>query len=130
MVEGKEEPFLIPGYNKESSSKSTKLGDHLGLFIFSRYPIVRSGTMEFAFNSYNRMMWADLAIGKDTLRVINVHLMSYELRSYSVRMNLRKIRAALRARSWHTKLIHQFVQHAPYPVVLCGDFNETPVSYP
>lgn len=130
MVEGKEEPFLIPGYNKVSSSKNTRLGDHLGLFTFSRYPIVRHGVMEFAFNSYNRLMWADLAIGMDTLRIINVHLMSYDLKSYSIRQNLSKIRAGLRARSWHAKLIHQFVQQSPYSVILCGDFNETPISYP
>jgi len=130
MVEGKQVPFLIPGYHKASSSKHTKLGDHLGLFIFSRYPIIRSGKMEFAFNSYNRLMWVDVATGKDTLRVINVHLMSYDFTSYSVRGNLRKIRAAIRARTWHVKLIHRFVQRSPYPVILCGDFNETPVSYP
>ena len=130
MIEVKREPFLIPGYNKVSSVKNTRLGDNLGLFIFSRYPVVRDGKMEFAFNSYNRLMWADLAIGKDTIRVINVHLMSYDLKSYSVRKNLGKIRAGLRARSWHAKLIHRFVQRAPYPVILCGDFNETPISYP
>ena len=130
MIEGKKAPFLIPGYYKASSSKHTNLGDHLGLFIFSRYPIIRSGKMEFAFNSYNRLMWIDVAMGKDTLRVINVHLTSYDLTSYSVRGNLRKIRAAIRARTWYARLIHRFVERSPYPVILCGDFNETPVSYP
>jgi endonuclease/exonuclease/phosphatase family metal-dependent hydrolase len=86
--------------------------------------------MEFAFNSYNRLMWADLAIGKDTLRVINVHLASYDLRMYSIRRNLTKIRGGLQARSWHAKLIYQFVKQTRYPVILCGDFNETPISYP
>src|SRR5258706_5436236 len=82
MVEGKQEPFLIPGYNKVSSSKMTRLGDHLGLFVFSRYPVVNSGKMEFAFNSYNWLMWVDLAIAKLTVRTFNGQLLSYDLRSY------------------------------------------------
>ena len=130
MIEVKRVPFLIPGYTKLSSVKDTKAGDNLGLFIFTRYPVVREGKMEFAFNSYNRLMWADVVVGSDTLRVINVHLSSYDFHPMSIRWNLARLRGGLRARSWHAKLIERFIRESRHPVILCGDFNETPLSYP
>ncbi|MDD4848141.1 MAG: endonuclease/exonuclease/phosphatase family protein, partial [Bacteroidales bacterium] len=27
------------------------------------------------------------------------------------------------------RLVHQFISQSPYPVIVCGDFNDTPGSY-
>jgi endonuclease/exonuclease/phosphatase family metal-dependent hydrolase len=124
------QPLEIPGYTRLSSVKVTKEGHHLGLFIYTRLPVVRQDKIEFAFNSYNRVMWADLAFANDTIRVVNAHLVSYDFFANSIRENLKKIRNALRARSWHSKLLEQFIKESPHPLVLCGDFNELPQSYP
>ena len=130
LVEVNKEPLDIPGYTRLSSLKTTKDGDHLGLFIYTRLPIVRHDKIEFAFNSYNRVMWADLVAGNDTIRVVNVHLVSYDFFYHAVRTNILKVKNALKARSWHSKLLERFINESPYPVVLCGDFNEMPQSYP
>lgn len=122
-------PLEIPGYTRLSSTKVTKEGHYLGLFIYTRLPVVHQDKMEFAFNSYNRVMWADLLAGNDTVRIMNAHLVSYDFSEHSVRQNLKKIRNALRARSWHSKLIERFIKESPHPIVLCGDFNELPQSY-
>lgn len=129
MVEPGKEPYLIDGYEKASSLKITKEGDNLGVFIFSKYPIIRQGEIEFAKNSYNRLMWVDIVAFGDTIRVANVHLMSYDFNNGTFFRNLRAIRTGVMARSWHTKLIYQFINNSPYPLVLTGDFNEAPYSY-
>lgn len=130
MVEVNKKPLDIEGYTRLSSLKTTKDGHHLGLFIYTKLPIVRHDKIEWAFNSYNRLLWADLVAGSDTIRVVNVHMVSYDFLYHSVRQNLLKVKNALKARSWHSKLIEQFIDESPYPVVLCGDFNELPQSYP
>lgn len=122
-------PLEIPGYTRLSSTKVTRDGHHLGLFIYTKLPVAHQGKMEFAFNSYNRVMWADLTVGNDTVRIMNAHLVSYDFYEHSVRENLKKIRNAMRARSWHSKLLENFIRESPHPVVLCGDFNELPQSY-
>ncbi|MEJ0031885.1 MAG: endonuclease/exonuclease/phosphatase family protein [Bacteroidota bacterium] len=130
MVEVNKQPLDIEGYTRLSSLKTTKDDHHLGLFIYTKLPIVRHDKIEWAFNSYNRLMWADLVAGNDTIRVINVHMVSYDFAYHSVRQNILKVKNALKARSWHSKLIERFISESPYPVILCGDFNELPQSYP
>lgn len=129
-VEVNKQPLDIDGYTRISSLKTTKDDHHLGLFIYTKLPVVRHDKIEWAFNSYNRLLWADLVAGSDTIRVMNVHMVSYDFLYHSVRQNLLKVKNALKARSWHSKLIEQFIKESPYPVVLCGDFNELPQSYP
>ena len=129
MVEVGKAPYLIDEYERASSLKITRDGDHLGLFIFSKYPIIGEGNIEFAENSYNRLMWVDIVAFKDTIRVANVHLMSYDFNNGTLGQNIKAIRTGVMARSWHTKLIHQFIENSPHPVLLMGDFNETPYSY-
>jgi len=124
------QPLEIPGYTRLSSVKVTKEGHHLGLFIYTRLPVIRQDKIEFAFNSYNRVMWADLAFANDTIRVVNAHLVSYDFDEHSIRQNLKKVRNALRARSWHSKLLERFIKESAHSLVLCGDFNELPQSYP
>ena len=47
--------------------------------IFSRFPIVRRGTIPFGKLTQNHAMWADLARPKDTIRVFNVHFQSMSM---------------------------------------------------
>ncbi|MCB0493074.1 MAG: endonuclease/exonuclease/phosphatase family protein [Cyclobacteriaceae bacterium] len=129
MVELGNEPYIMKEYEKASSLKITKDGDHLGLFIFSKFPIIAEGAIEFAENSYNRLMWVDIVAFADTIRIANVHLMSYDFNNGTLGQNLRAMRTGVMARSWHTKLINQFVRNSPYPVLLMGDFNEAPYSH-
>src|SRR5690606_34553925 len=70
-----------------------------------------------------------IQVDGDTIRVVSVHLMSYDFGGSS-RGALDKIRRGLMARSWHTKVIMDFLDKSPHPIVLCGDLNENPLSYP
>lgn len=112
-----------------------------GNVIFSRYPIVDSGRMKFEGGT-NMCIWADLDIDGKVLRVYNCHLQSNsisftnliqrmasegELKS-EVKQVHEKLRGSnsLRARQVEDILAH--CSTCEYPLVICGDFNDTPVS--
>ena len=110
-----------------------------GLAIFSKYPIVSRGVVNPENTSVNNMIFADIDMGTDTIRIYNVHLksMRFELERYRESDELRstmktvinKLRygAIDRAREIKKLLLH--TENCPHPIIVCGDFNETPYSY-
>lgn len=112
----------------------------VGTAIFSKYPILRSGRKPFD-KEMNGIVWADILIRKDTLRLINVHLRSMGIRVgrvlrqdeiAGVRHETKGILGALKAGFTERRLQIRFVEKniadSPYPVIVTGDFNETPYS--
>ena len=112
-----------------------------GVATFSRFPIVRSGQEVFSRGGFNGLVWADIALDKDTVRVINVHLHSMGIRVgnvikqdelIEVKQETKGILVALRngfaERQREVHILEQYVAFSPYPVVVTGDFNETPYS--
>lgn len=112
--------------------------------ILSKHRILRSGMIMAPETS----VWADVLIGEDTLRVVNNHLQStgitkldnayitgYEYLDDTVREEkLRSIagrfyrNCVLRADQVDTIRTH-IDEAAPRLLIVCGDFNDTPVSY-
>ncbi|MBO0936557.1 endonuclease/exonuclease/phosphatase family protein [Fibrella sp. HMF5335] len=112
---------------------------YLGVATFSRYPIVRQGHQPF--NSFNGLVWADIAIGTDTIRVINVHLQSMGIRvrrvfeedqMAGVKAETRTVLGALKtgfvSRRGEVQVIEDLLATTPYPAIVTGDFNDTPYS--
>jgi endonuclease/exonuclease/phosphatase family metal-dependent hydrolase len=118
--------YEIEGYHGIFSGKRIGSQLNLGIKLFTKLPMIRSGHIDFQANSFNRLLWVDVASGADTLRIITVHLKSYNFLYYSPSRVYDQMRSALTARSWHTELISAFIAESPYPVILAGDFNETP----
>lgn len=125
--------------------KSNRGATQFGLATYTRFPIVRKGVIIFE-NSPNACIYSDIAREEDTLRVYNIHLQSIKLKKddYGVLDSLFSINAkrlselkALSAtlkeafikRSEQVNSIVRHMNGSPYPVILCGDFNDTPVSY-
>jgi len=114
-----------------------------GLAILSKYPIVKRGEMEF--RDQNGMLFADVKVGKDTIRVINVHLRSlivrfgklktayqekdYQQGKFETRKVFGKIKNGFINHAKEAELLTQWIDDSPHPVLLCGDFNETPYGY-
>ncbi len=114
-----------------------------GLAIISKFPIVGKGEKEF--ENQNGMVYADIKIGKDTIRIINVHQRSmivrfggikkaYKDESYKagkteVRKVLSRLKFGFEHHAEESKMVLDWVEASPYPVIVCGDFNETPYSY-
>jgi endonuclease/exonuclease/phosphatase family metal-dependent hydrolase len=115
---------------------------------FSRYPIVNSGY----FNLPDKSLFAlfsDIVIKGDTIRIYNLHLESIRfgnddysfyshltdpekevtpLKEGSKRM-LWKLRKAFILRSKQVHILTGHIAACRYPVVLAGDFNDSPSSY-
>ena len=141
-----------PGYQRISIiSKMQEKGYHHfnyelnlinrpGLAIFSRHPILYAGVIDdHDSTNVNKCIYADININADTVRIYNVHLrsMRIDLSDYSEMRSLgrkaflltKKLGRGARKRS---KQIDDLITHAstsPYPVIICGDFNEIPYSY-
>jgi len=116
-----------------------------GLAIFSRYPIIRSGHEHFE-DTKNMMLYADLLIGTDTLRVFNNHLESIhfdrdEFQWIDTTTNktriprnkiteiVKRMKGAYIKRATQADMVRKSIGNSPYKVIVCGDFNDTPVSY-
>jgi len=109
-----------------------------GLAIFSRYPIIDKGRIEFKEESSNDAIYADIVKGTDTIRIINVHLQSISISEGLLEDNgLKKITRAValklkrgfiaRAKQLHE--VEKYIENCKYRVILCGDLNDLPYSY-
>lgn len=133
-----------------SVSLTNSIGAEFGLAIFSRFPIVRKGTIFFSRLSQNHAMWADLARpaartgGRpDTIRVFNLHLQSMSMQDADLAAAtssraglrqkapnlLRRFRNGAVARGTQVDTVLAHVARSPYPVLLAGDLNDLPYSY-
>ena len=117
-----------------------------GVATFSKYPIVYKGRIEFNNSLANDCIYTDFRIDGKQIRVYNVHFQSIYLgyEDYavidslegrqraswkSVRNILRKIRKAFAKRSWQANALASRIRNNDNVQILCGDFNDTPVSY-
>jgi endonuclease/exonuclease/phosphatase family metal-dependent hydrolase len=110
-----------------------------GVATFSRHPIKM--TLEIPFeNSANAAMYTDIEVKGKTIRVYNVHLQSIKLninRLLSPKSNRideieevsSRLKTAFIKRAGQVDLVSKHIDVSPYPVIICGDFNDTPVSY-
>ena len=133
-----------------STSLTNSAGAEFGLAIFSRFPMVRRGTIPFGKLSQNHAMWADLArpagpgrTRPDTIRVFNLHLQSMSMAESDIAAAtesraglrqkapnlLRRFRNGAVARGVQVDTIVARVRRSPYPVLLAGDTNDLPYSY-
>jgi endonuclease/exonuclease/phosphatase family metal-dependent hydrolase len=121
---------------------------HWGIATFSKYPIVRQQAVHFRKKGGNIFLLTDIRIGNDTLRVFNTHLESIRFRweDYQFIRNLgnddveqdeiagglnilRRLKRAFIKRADQVEVLHDSIMQSPYPVIVCGDFNDTPSSY-
>jgi endonuclease/exonuclease/phosphatase family metal-dependent hydrolase len=120
-----------------------------GLAIFSKYPLFNPQKIEFPNSKVNFCQSGDVKIGKDTIRIINMHLESIKFgkEDYTFVNEVTnaqaanekfkkgflaivgKMKSAYLKRAPQIDVVAKFVQSSPYPVILTGDFNDTPVSY-
>ncbi|WP_020596223.1 endonuclease/exonuclease/phosphatase family protein [Spirosoma panaciterrae] len=120
----------------------------IGLALFSQYPIVnRYGHIWDRSNGpdINGFLCADIAYGADTIRVVNVHLWSMGVRTNQAVDALKsghliqfasalidtfqKLKEGFEHRNEQFLEVESYVAGSRYPVIICGDFNETPIGY-
>lgn len=112
----------------------------VGAAIFSIYPIINSGREHF--DGSNGILWANIKIGNDTVRIINVHLQSMGIRvgrvlsqeeMTGVKHETRGVLSALRSgfieRREQVKKVQRHIRESEFPVIVTGDHNDTPYSF-
>ena len=113
-------------------------GDNLkyGQAIFSKYPIINKGSIDFNSLS-NNAIFSDIKINNDTIRIYNVHLESFsfekEIELSELNRNNEKIMNDVSKtfiiQQNQVELIKKSIKKSPYRVVVLGDFNNTAFSY-
>lgn len=119
---------------------------NFGISIYSRYPILRQGNINFN-SEQNSSMWVDILIDKDTIRIFNNHLQKTDINpnrkqydQYKSVKNwhgqarilvniLEQLKHNFQIRAQQAKVVRHLIDTTHYPTIICGDFNDTPISY-
>ena len=127
-------------------STDTKWDIGIGIATFSRFPILKKSRIPFN-TTYNAAMYTDIQFGEDIVRVFNVHLQSIRFREedYAFMDTVRlkhanqqmrgiknigsQLKKAFIMRAEQSEIISNYIKDSPYPVIVMGDFNDTPHSY-
>lgn len=107
-----------------------------GLAILSKFPIIHSASVDFPTKSNNNAIYADIVVGSDTIRVINVHFQSYSLKpkfddleqEHSKRVFLGMSNTFVKQQE-QMEMVLEVVKESPYRSIIMGDFNNTAYSY-
>lgn len=120
----------------------------IGLAMFSQYPILKQYSKVWDRKNQpniNGYLCADIAYKNDTVRVVNVHLWSMGVRinlaidalkkghikTFGVELadSFRRLKEGFEKRDEQMREVESYVSGSKYPVIICGDFNETPFGY-
>ena len=111
--------------------------------IFSKFPIINQGNIVFP-NSNNNVVFADIKKGKDIIRVYNMHLQSIKISPDVSELDEKNIDAidqgksqklfnriseAFKQQQQQAEIIKEHKKDCPYPIIICGDMNNSAFSY-
>lgn len=101
----------------------------LNLAVYSRFPL--SNMKEYYFpNSYNKVLQIDMQYNGKTIRLFNMHLQTTGMTpAFQGNNLLHTYQLNTKERNRQAQLLAEAVASSPYPVILCGDLNDTPISY-
>lgn len=138
--------LLNTPYYSERYSRDKKGKQHFGIAAFSKYPIIAKGEVSFPNSEDNYCIYLDVVKQQDTMRIYNVHLQSIKLqrddlalfgdtdspsgeKSSSTISLIKKLKNAFPERVSQAERVIEHSLGSPYDVIICGDFNDTPLSY-
>ena len=120
-----------------------------GMGIHSRFPIIRRERIPYESRANGSVAWY-LQVDNDTVLVVNNHLETTHLSSeerllYEEMLKgkvkrdtvkeeskalLAKLGRSNAIRATGAEAVHRYIeQHRQYPIIVCGDFNDNPISY-
>ncbi|MFA7116342.1 MAG: endonuclease/exonuclease/phosphatase family protein [Bacteroidales bacterium] len=118
-------------------------GSYFGNVILSKYPMVSGGYIKFT-NSTNLVVYSDIKINTNIMRIYNCHLESYNISLTSLIKKLRvpadelsqeiiavhdKMKLTNSRRAKQVDQVIRHISNCKYQNIVCGDFNDTPLSY-
>lgn len=117
-----------------------------GVAIFSKYPIIDSAKFEYGKNSFaEHLIYIDIKVKDKIFRVLTTHLQSvrFDADDYQSLSKIKhsnkeglkdsrtivaKLKKGYTYRYSQAEIVHQQIEASPYPVIVCGDFNDVPNS--
>ncbi|MEI6049450.1 MAG: endonuclease/exonuclease/phosphatase family protein [Bacteroidota bacterium] len=133
-------------YYSQMKSTGNRKNRFYGNATFTRFPIIRQGELNHPGSS-SITIFTDVLIGKDTFRIYNNHLQSFRLRKIErsfldemtasndnetiedVKSLSKNLKKAFARRALQSQALKDNINTSPFPVIVAGDFNDTPVSY-
>lgn len=142
---------LKQGYIFSASTKYLDYEDNYSIMIYSKYPIVNSGQLRAPGQNKYFAVYADVKLpNNDVVRVYNLHLRSIKISKEKELMNkipdisneeenkklkeesisiIKKMKFAFVNRAAQVDVLTKHIESTDLPVIIAGDFNDTPVSY-
>jgi endonuclease/exonuclease/phosphatase family metal-dependent hydrolase len=138
---------LFPYNDTSMLTKKGSAPNHMS--IHARYPILRKENIYYPSRANGSVAYF-LFIEGDTVIVINNHLeithlsdddrarykdmIEGEMESDTAKAQtwhlVKRLGKSMAIRSEQADIIHEYIeQHRNYPIIVCGDFNDTPISY-
>jgi endonuclease/exonuclease/phosphatase family metal-dependent hydrolase len=107
-----------------------------GQAIFSKFPIINKGEITFP-SSVNNVIFADIKKGRDTLRVYSMHLQSVKISpdihetidEQRSKLIFKRMSEAFKKQQHQAELVEKHKSDCPYPMIICGDLNNSAYSY-
>ena len=116
-----------------------------GLAIYSSYDPIK--TESFVFSGDNGFQYADFRHENGKIfRVYNVHLLSNQITGMAYKISeggtvperkdmhlyrkmLSQYKQSIKTRTQQSQILADHIAQSPHPVIICGDLNDTPLSY-
>ena len=123
------------------TSEAVEGGEYV-LRTYSRYRIINSGSV--AGQGRGTSHWCDVVMNRDTVRIFNNHLYTMSISADDsediargkilqdgdrMRSIVNRIADNSSIRASHVDTLRYIIDNTPYRKVVCGDFNDTPMSY-
>ena len=137
-------PACFPGYPySEKHFYRLRNGEYVGNLTLSSLPMVSGGHIDFK-KSTNMVVYTDIRYGNGTFRLYNVHLESNNISLPSVVRKIRdgydefsqelaeaheKVKKSSTRRGSQVRALLDNISESGLPAVICGDVNDTPMSY-
>jgi endonuclease/exonuclease/phosphatase family metal-dependent hydrolase len=133
-------------YNSHSKLIGRGKNKYYGIATYTRFPIVGKGEILHSGSS-SLSIYTDILVGKDTFRIFNNHLQSFRLKSmersffeelvdsenkqamHDIKSLFARLKNGFVLRALQSQVVKGYINKSPYPVIVTGDFNDTPVSY-
>ena len=108
---------------------------------YSKFPIFNKGTVSISGERTNNVcIFSDIRIGNDSIRIYNLHLASnwFQKEDYEfldkpsvegAESIIERLKISFFKRAKQVKAIKAHMNTSPYPIILCGDFNDTATSF-
>lgn len=106
-----------------------------GQAIYSKYPIINSGSLDFK-DTFNNAIFSDIVKGQDTLRIYNIHLESLQVNPDDVDFDqenseqlIRRVASSFKKQQHQADRSLAHIQQSPYKTIVLADLNNTAFSY-